>query len=50
MLELKVLLGTVLDRFRVTSVDPESSLRLLAELVLSNVGGIRISLAHRAQT
>ncbi|XP_034239104.1 cytochrome P450 4C1-like [Thrips palmi] len=48
MLELKVLLGTVLDRFHVASADPQNALRLVAELVLTNVGGIRISLTPRA--
>ncbi|KAK3916933.1 Cytochrome P450 4c3 [Frankliniella fusca] len=48
MLELKVLLLTVLERFRVQTAEPNRPLRLVAELVLSNVGGIKISLSKRS--
>lgn len=48
MLELKVLLLTVLERFQVCTAEPQRPLRLVAELVLSNVGGIKISLSHRS--
>ena len=47
MLELKVLLGTVLERFCVHSGERESSLRLVAEVVLNNREGIKVSLTPR---
>lgn len=47
MMEAKLVLYAVLKRFRVTSVDPENSLNLMSELVLSNKEGIRITLNER---
>lgn len=43
----KHVLLRILQRFRVTSIDPEDKLKLITKLVLINKEGIRISLQPR---
>ncbi|KAJ9576544.1 hypothetical protein L9F63_025560, partial [Diploptera punctata] len=47
MMELKIILSTVLQRFIVKSVDKEERLKLVGELVLLNRDGIRLTITAR---
>ena len=47
MLELKVILSTILNRYIITSVDAEDQLNLIGELVLLNRDGVRLAICAR---